>query len=111
MDELSTSPNAEPSDKIKKRINKARDIQLERFKDANIYSNGLMTNQMVDEFCVIDKESDNLLRNAFNKLGLSARAYMRIRKVARTIADLEESKDIKSKHIAEAIGYRALDRR
>jgi len=110
-DELATTPNAEPSSAIKQRINKARDIQLDRFKDAGIYSNGLMTNQMVDEFCQIDKESDNLLRNAFSKLGLSARAYMRIRKVARTIADLEGSDKICASHIAEAIGYRALDRR
>ena len=110
-DELATTPNAESSDKIKQRINKARNIQLNRFKDAGIYSNGRMSNQMVDEFCAIDKESDNLLRNAFSKLGLSARAYVRIRKVARTIADLEESEQIKTSHIAEAIGYRTLDRR
>jgi len=70
-----------------------------------------MSNQMVDEFCAIDKESDMLLRNAFTKLGLSARAYMRIRKVARTIADLEGFEQIKANHIAEAIGYRTLDRR
>ena len=109
-DELATTPYAEPSEAIKKRIDNARNIQLERFKGAGIYSNGRMSNQMVDEFCVIDKESDTLLRNAFAKLGLSARAYMRIRKVARTIADLEGSENIKASHIAEAIGYRTLDR-
>ncbi|MCL2821595.1 MAG: YifB family Mg chelatase-like AAA ATPase [Firmicutes bacterium] len=109
-DELTAPPNAEPSEKIRDRVNRARQIQLNRFKGSDIYSNGLMTNQMVDEFCTLCPKSKELLKSAFMTLGLSARAYVRIRKVARTIADLENSLEIAPNHIAEAIGYRTLDR-
>lgn len=99
------------SKEIKEKVNRARKIQEERYKNYNIYSNSELSPSMMESFCKLDKESETILHAAFDKLGLSARAYARILKVARTIADLDEEKDIKSKHIAEAIQYRNLDRK
>ena len=109
--DLSSGKKGETSAEIKKRVNKTRKIQLERYKGLNIYSNSQLTAGMLDEFCKIGKAENELLRNAFNSLGLSARAHSRILKVARTIADLEESENITVSHIAEAIQYRSLDRK
>lgn len=90
---------------------KARDIQTERFKDKKeIYSNAMMPPEMVKEICMIGTAGTALLRTAMDRLGLSARAYDRILKVSRTIADLAGSEDIKVEHLAEAIQYRSLDR-
>ncbi len=101
----------ESSSVIKERVNKARKIQLERFKNEGIYTNADMTNPMIKKYCKIDAESEKMLEMAFKRLNLSARATNRILKVARTIADMEGQKDIAKKHIAEAIQYRSLDRK
>ena len=90
---------------------RARDKQAERFKDnPGIYANEQMSSKLLKEICVIDKVGQNLLKAAMEKLNLSARAYDRILKVSRTIADLSDSENIKPEHLAEAIQYRSLDR-
>ena len=96
---------------IKKRVNKARKIQQERYKDIGIFSNSELTPKLIEKYCVLDADSRRILNAAFNSFGLSARAYSRILKVARTIADLDNSKDIKINHLTEAIQYRNLDRK
>ncbi|NMB95189.1 MAG: ATP-binding protein, partial [Clostridiaceae bacterium] len=104
--ELNSMGGGEKSSLIRERVIKARDIQLERFKDHNIFSNSQLSSALVKKFCKLDSKGNALLKSAFEKLDLSARAYNRILKVARTIADLDGSEDIKSAHIAEAIQYR-----
>ncbi len=109
--ELSSETRGEPSIHIRKRVNDARKMQLERFKDEkNIYCNAHMESCDIRRFCTIDEKSQSLLALAITKQGLSARAYDRILKVARTIADLAQSPNIEMGHIAEAIHYRTLDR-
>lgn len=110
-DDLRSKIKAESSKDIKKRVEAAREIQRERFKGSKIFTNSEMTNSMLEEYCAISKESERLMEAAFAKLRLSGRANARILKVARTIADIDESKDIQTKHIAEAIQYRSLDRK
>lgn len=110
-DDLSSTENSETSAEIKKRVNKTRKLQLERYKDYNIYSNSQLDAGMLKKFCPLGEEENAILRAAFDNLVLSARAHSRILKVARTIADLEGSENIKSEHIAEAIQYRSLDRK
>lgn len=110
-EDLSSTENNETSAEIKKRVNKTRKLQLERYKDYNIYSNSQLDAGMLKKFCPLGEEENAILRAAFDNLGLSARAHSRILKVARTIADLEGSENIKSEHIAEAIQYRSLDRK
>ena len=110
-EDLSSTENSETSAEIKKRVNKTRKLQLERYKDYNIYSNSQLDAGMLKKFCPLGEEENAILRAAFDNLGLSARAHSRILKVARTIADLENSENIKSEHIAEAIQYRSLDRK
>ena len=104
------SNEEENSDKIQARVNKARKIQIERYKEYCIYSNAELTPKLMQKHCKLDKESNEILNQAFEKLNLSARAYSKILKVARTIADLEEKENIEKKHIIEAIQYRSLDR-
>jgi len=102
----------EKSADIKARVNKARDIQLNRFKDSKgVYSNAKMGEKEFKQYCVLDKASTDLLEMAFRKLNLSARAYNRILKVARTIADLDGKENIEKAHILEAIQYRSLDKK
>lgn len=101
----------EDSAQIKERVNQARKIQQERYKNDGIFSNSELTPKLIQKYCKLDDESKELLKKAFEKLGLSARAYGRILKVSRTIADLDESNSIKQKHIAEAIQYRNLDKK
>lgn len=108
---ISSSENIESSKIIKERVEKARKIQLERYKGLDIYSNSELTPNLIDEFCKLDNESKEIMKKAFERLNLSGRAYGKILKVARSIADLDESKEIKSTHVAEAIQYRSLDRR
>lgn len=102
---------AESSETIKERVNNARRIQTERYKGTGIYSNSQLTAGMTDEVCALKPEASELLKQAYENLGLSARAHNRILKVARTIADLDNSTDIKAEHLAEAIQYRSLDRK
>jgi len=99
----------EDSKTIRERVCRAREIQLNRFAGTNIYSNAKMTNAMVKKYCKISDEANNILATAFKKMNLSARAYNRILKVARTIADLEGNENIETSNIMEAIGYRNLD--
>ena len=109
--ELSDTRRGEPSSEIRKRVIKARKIQELRFKDySGIHSNAQMTTKLLQQYCVLDQRSRDALRNAMQRLGLSARAYDRILKVARTIADLDGSPNIQYEHLAEAINYRSLDR-
>ncbi|MFI5164365.1 MAG: YifB family Mg chelatase-like AAA ATPase [Bacteroidia bacterium] len=109
--ELSSERKAESSEKIRERVINARKIQSKRFeKNAGVYSNAQMSANLLRSVCKIDEAGQTLLKNAMEKLGLSARAYDRILKVARTIADLESSESIQTQHLAEAIQYRSLDR-
>lgn len=110
-DELESNHKSESSKVIRARVNKARQIQLERYKNKNIFSNSELSAGDLEIFCPLDDKCKALLRMVFEKLGLSARAHSRIIKVARTIADLEASENITTSHIAEAIGYRSLDKK
>jgi magnesium chelatase family protein len=108
--DLTARDSGEPSRVLKERINRARRIQSQRFKGSKIHCNAQMTNRHIKKFCSIDDASQRLLETAIDKLGLSARAYTRILKVGRTIADLAGEETISSAHISEAIQYRSLDR-
>ena len=108
---LESRSTAEHSADIKRRVDKAREIQTRRYAGTGIYSNSRLTAAMLDEFCALDSEGSALLKNAFEALGLSARAHSRILKVARTIADLGGRERIAAADIAEAIRYRSLDRK
>ncbi len=101
----------ESSKNIKERVNKAREVQLKRFKDSGIYANAKMNEKEFKQYCSLNKECSDLLEVAFKKLNLSARAYNRILKVARTIADLDGAENIEKQHILEAIQYRSLDKK
>ena len=111
FEEMANNHLAEPSSEIRKRVIKARQIQDTRFADQpGIYCNAQMTNKLLAQYAQPDNKGLTLLKNAMNRLNLSARAYDRILKVSRTIADLEGSEQILSAHLAEAISYRNLDR-
>lgn len=111
FEELSDSRKGEPSLKIRERVVSARDIQSKRFENYDqIHYNAQMGVRQIRTYCQLDATSSKILESAMKKLNLSARAYDRILKVSRTIADLENKKDIESSHIAEAIQYRSLDR-
>src|SRR5207244_9493979 len=105
-----TPPDAEGSSAIRQRVIKARERQSERLAAEGIFSNAAMTPRLIRRYCRIDAESETMLQHAMTRVGLSARAYDRILKVSRTIADLEDSDEIKSAHVAEAVHYRSLDR-
>ena len=108
--ELASDTQGESSDDIRNRVVQARRIQLERFVGEKIFSNAQMSPRLIRKYCVIDSASKALLENAITRLGLSARAYDRILKVSRTLADLEGKEKIESGHVSEAIQYRTLDR-
>jgi magnesium chelatase family protein len=108
--ELSTEISGEKSETIRERVVRARMLQLERFRGDRIYCNGQMKTKHIRKYCKLMDDAQRLLETAMQKLGLSARAYARILKLSRTIADLESSEDIWSHHISEAIQYRTLDR-
>lgn len=110
-DKLSSKKPEEKSEEIRKRVNKARAIQRKRFEGTNIPCNAKMTPRATRQFCVLSDEADNLLKTSFDKMGLSARAYDKILRIARTIADLDDCEKIEFSHIAEAIQYRSLDRK
>jgi magnesium chelatase family protein len=103
-------PDSEGSADIRERVVAARERQHDRFKADGIFSNAAMTPRLIRRYCSIDGESEKLLENAMTRQGLSARAYDRILKVSRTIADLDNSDQINPQHVAEAVGYRSLDR-
>ena len=110
ISEMSNGQRAESSAEIRKRVIAAREIQLQRFKGLDIHSNAMMNSSMLRKFAPLDRVCSELLERAMTGLNLSARAYDRIIKVARTIADLEGVEQITPQHIAEAINYRTLDR-
>jgi magnesium chelatase family protein len=109
--DLTELPKGEPSKVIRERVIKARMIQQARFANHDsVHSNSQMSRKVLEKYCSLSDEGRNLLKTAMEKLSLSARAYDRILKVSRTIADLEGSENIKPNHLAEAIQYRSLDR-
>jgi magnesium chelatase family protein len=111
FDEMTAKRNVETSEQIRQRVINAREVQSFRFKDQkDVYCNAMMASNTVKEICVISDSGKALLKTAMEKLGLSARAYDRILKVSRTIADLSSSDEIQVEHLAEAIQYRSLDR-
>ena len=111
FEKLTETRKAESSAEIRNRVTIARAIQSLRFENMDyIHYNAQMSSKLIREFCILDEVSLQLLKTAMERLNLSARAYDRILKVARTIADLEASNAIQSHHIAEAIQYRSLDR-
>ena len=107
---LSKEVVVESSETIRKRVFRCREVQQKRFENTSIYCNAQMTTKMLQKHCVLNAECKSILKTAMEKLGLSARAYDRIIKVSRTIADLSESEEIQAEHLAEAIQYRSLDR-
>jgi len=111
FDKLSDDRRGESSVAIRKRVEKAREIQTARFEDLKeVHYNAQMGTKHIRQFCRLDATSKNLLKNAMQRLNLSARAYDRILKVSRTIADLSQSEHVNEEHISEAIQYRSLDR-
>jgi magnesium chelatase family protein len=109
--ELASKRIGEGSTVIRQRVVQARSVQAERYKGRKgLFSNADMDSKEIKEFCQIDQEGADLLKMAMNRLGLSARAYDRILKVSRTIADLGDSSNIRTEHLSEAIQYRSLDR-
>lgn len=110
--ELTSKKLGEKSSKIRERVNQARARQIKRYQnDKSLHCNAHLRQKDLSKYCRIDSKSDELLKLAIEKFGLSARAYSRILKVARTISDLENSENIKSEHVSEAIQYRTLDRK
>ena len=110
-EELAANKPTERSADIRRRVEAAREIQKTRFLEhANIFCNAQMSSRMVRQYCAIDSAGQQILKNAMDRLGLSARAYDRILKVARTIADLDGSPNIEVGHLSEAINFRSLDR-
>ncbi len=109
--QLSDKEEGESSVSIRERVNKARQIQIERFKGTEITCNAKMTSSLTRKYCQLSPAAEKTLQVSFEKLGLSARAYDKVLKVARTIADLDESETVENKHILEAIQYRSLDRK
>ena len=110
-EEMTSARVAESSEKIRARVIQARNLQIQRFEGSmNIHCNAMMGSELVKKVCQLNEVGQQILKHAMEKLQLSARAYDRILKVARTIADLDVSIDIESHHIAEAITYRNLDR-
>ena len=108
---LSSERKEETSAEIRQRVNKARKIQQERYKGTSIACNAHLTPAMLKKYCVMSDEATKYLGLSFERLGLSARAYDRILKVARTVADLENSEIIQKEHIFTAISFRSLDRK
>ncbi len=108
--DLSDPHDAESSQAIRERVDRARDIQRARLAPFKLHANAAMQPRHIRHFCKLDSESENLLEQVTEKLGLSARSYTRILKVARTIADLAGSSEIASRHLAESIQYRCADR-
>jgi magnesium chelatase family protein len=108
---LEQNSKEETSETIRTRVNNARLLQQSRYKEHGIFSNSELTPTLIEKYCILDSKGKDILKAAFDKLGLSARAYGRILKVSRTIADLENSEAISPLHIAEAIQYRSLDKK
>lgn len=111
FDDLHAPANGESSETIRNRVNQARDRQRQRFRHHSFYCNAHMQSRHLKEYCKMDDLTRDMLRSGLEKLGLSARAYDRVIKVARTIADLSDKEDIAPEHVCEAVQYRTLDRK
>ncbi len=105
-----SAPQREGSAEIRARVVAARERQIERLKGEGVFANAQMTPRLIRRHCRLDAECERVLESAMTRLGLSARAYDRILKESRTIADLEQTEEIRASHVAEAVGYRSLDR-
>lgn len=110
-EKFNSKEDLETSSEIRKRVDLAREIQKERYKKYRIFSNSELTPKLMEKYCKLDKESKVIMENSFNRLGLSVRAYERILKVSRTIADMDNKENIEKSHILEAISYRSLDKK
>jgi magnesium chelatase family protein len=110
FDKLTSQRNGESSSQMKEFVNRARNIQLERYKDQGIYNNAQLSSKNIEKYCSLTPSQIKMIKAAFKALSLSARAYDRILKLARTIADLDGLYKIQDHHLAEAIQYRSLDR-
>ena len=111
FDSLKAKGEEETSAAIRERVNKARRLSEERYRGSGITCNARLTPAMLEKYCVLSDEAERTLRLAFDRMGLSARAYDRLLKVSRTIADLDGSEQIKTAHIMQAIQFRSLDRK
>lgn len=109
--DLADRTDSESSSVIARRVEVARDIQLERFKGTKVHCNAHMTPRHIRKYCELDNAGNRMLELVTDRLGLSARSYNRILKVSRTIADLDNAESIREQHLAEAIQYRSLDRK
>lgn len=101
----------EPSALIRERVVAARNIQRKRYENLGIYTNGALDAKNIESFCKLGKKEEKIMKQAYESLGLTARTYHKILKVARTIADLSESRDILEEHLMEAMGYRTMDKK
>ena len=110
-EKISSKIKSETSEEIRKRVCMAREIQRKRYEFEKIKLNAELNGNLISKYCKLDEKGEEILEKAFKNLKLSVRAYEKILKIARTIADLEQKTDIEYKHIAEAIQYRSLDRR
>ena len=108
---ISQKKKSEPSAKIRQRVERAVAIQIERYRGENIYYNSQLSVGMIDKFCALGRKEKRVMKESFSKLGLSARGYHKIIKVARTIADMEASEDIREEHLKEACFFRLLDQK
>lgn len=109
-EDISSKINQESSREVRKRVTAARKIQNKRFNSNNIHSNAELTPKLIDQYCYLNEDSENLIKLAIEKLKFSMRSITRIKKVARTIADLENSEEIQRHHVTEALQYRKLDK-
>ena len=109
--QLEQKQKIETSQEIKNRVNRAKKLQRERYDKDAIFSNSELTPSLIEKFCELNTQSKQIMKMAFEQLGLSARAYNKVLKVARTIADLDDCEKIQERHLAEAIQYRSLDRK
>ena len=110
LENLTDKRRGESSEEVRKRVDAAREVQKKRYKNEHIYFNAHLESKELEKFCVLDKESEELLKLAILELGISARAYDKILKVSRTVSDLAGSDIIRAEHVSEAISYRSLDR-
>jgi magnesium chelatase family protein len=107
---LTLKKEEESSSQIKERVERARKVQFERFKEEGIYFNSQMNQKMIKKYCILEEKAEDLLKRAIKEFGFSARSYDKILKISRTIADLSGSELITSEHIAESLRYRSLDK-